>query len=826
MKKKGGKVATRRADGSVSLRVCKEPTGERKAVKASTMGWRRFWVLAAVHVVMIGHIVQWVVTGSTLSPIEPSESMHTLERGAINAGFVFFSLAILSTLVFGRFVCGWGCHIIALQDACRWLMLKVGVRPKPFRSRLLIFVPLGLALYMFVWPNFKRWVLFPMLDWMDVAAPVWLKPVAPFGGFETEFIVEDFWATFAAWPVAIPFLLVVGFASVYFLGAKGFCTYGCPYGGFFAPVEQWSPMRIRVTDACEGCGHCTAACSSNVRVHEEVRDYGMVIDPGCMKCLDCVSVCPNDALYVGFGRPAKFAKPRDAEAAERWEMVRERRGRTLDASWAEEIVVIVSFVMLFWAYRGMMGLVPMLMAVGIAGIGAFAVLMGLKMLREPNVRIQQVQLKIKGKVRPGGWVFAVMLVALLGAGTWSGIVRGHRWHAEMMHASILVPSGALLQVEFQPAASDVARAQRGLRSWAKADARRAGGFGWALTPDDLVQRAFLELVAGERATAEATLRLVIEKGRPTDGLVFEVVGVMLARGATDDEVMNLLDDALTRHPSLHVVRREIAQRAASVAGIESALEVWETAPTNVKESPRYWLERARFHAIVGQGEEARDALDRADEHAGKHKDASLILDRMELGMALGVSQAENLETLRNMRVRDAALLLRRATLEFQMQQEGAARESLEAALEHRTATASVLMNGAHGLWQQEPERALGYAREALRRVRHSPYETMQMAGGFLSIAMASGRPELVQEALDHVRSAVEMKPDDSYLMTMEAIIFATAGRLDEASQAMVRAATIGDRNAVLAQRAAELFAYIGKDAESQEWSRRAAERAP
>ena len=22
--------------------------------------------------------------------------------------------------------------------------------------------------------------------------------------------------------------------------------------------------------------------------------YGMVVDPGCMKCMDCVSVCPND----------------------------------------------------------------------------------------------------------------------------------------------------------------------------------------------------------------------------------------------------------------------------------------------------------------------------------------------------------------------------------------------------------------------------------------------------------------------------------------------------------------------------------------------------
>src|SRR5262249_34687138 len=119
-----------------------------------------------------------------------------------------------------------------------------------------------------------------------------------------------FWATFPGWVMTIATFAVCGFAIVWFLGAKGFCTYGCPYGAIFGVVDQLAPVRIRVTDACEGCGHCTAVCSSNVRVHQEVRDFGAVVDPGCMKCLDCVSVCPKDALYVGIGRPALLTKPR------------------------------------------------------------------------------------------------------------------------------------------------------------------------------------------------------------------------------------------------------------------------------------------------------------------------------------------------------------------------------------------------------------------------------------------------------------------------------------------------------------------------------------
>ena len=35
----------------------------------------------------------------------------------------------------------------------------------------------------------------------------------------------------------IPFLFIVGFMTVYFLGSKGFCTYGCPYGGVFGIAD-------------------------------------------------------------------------------------------------------------------------------------------------------------------------------------------------------------------------------------------------------------------------------------------------------------------------------------------------------------------------------------------------------------------------------------------------------------------------------------------------------------------------------------------------------------------------------------------------------------
>ncbi|MEM9412849.1 MAG: 4Fe-4S binding protein [Planctomycetota bacterium] len=75
--------------------------------------------------------------------------MYALEMGHLNAGTIFFAAAILSTVIFGRFFCGWACHIVALQDMCSYLLKRTGIRLKPLRSRLLVLMPFLVAFYMF-----------------------------------------------------------------------------------------------------------------------------------------------------------------------------------------------------------------------------------------------------------------------------------------------------------------------------------------------------------------------------------------------------------------------------------------------------------------------------------------------------------------------------------------------------------------------------------------------------------------------------------------------------------------------------------------------------
>ena len=109
---------------AVSLTVL--PGAPKPKSKPSRASRWRAGVLIGLHVLFAAHVAHYLSTGSTISPLEPSEGMEAVKHNIINTGAVFFLLAILATAIFGRFFCGWGCHIIALQDLCSWLLGKIG----------------------------------------------------------------------------------------------------------------------------------------------------------------------------------------------------------------------------------------------------------------------------------------------------------------------------------------------------------------------------------------------------------------------------------------------------------------------------------------------------------------------------------------------------------------------------------------------------------------------------------------------------------------------------------------------------------------------------
>ncbi len=601
-------------------------TGGRP-LRVSRFAVRRALVLVGVHLLIALHIGHWLAGNATLTPIEPSEAMEFSKHGLVNAGLVFFGLAAASTAVLGRWFCGWACHMVALQDLCRWALERIGIRPRPLRSSVLAIIPLCAFTYMFLMPVLYRMLTPASADHGWYAATVWTT--------------TDFWKTFPGWGGALVTFGVCGFAAVYVLGAKGFCTYGCPYGALFGVADTVAPLRIRVTDACAACGHCTAVCTSNVRVHEEVRRFGHVVDPGCMKCLDCVAACPNQALFVGWSdrvtRPAARRAPlnwRDGALAWLFGMAALSVFAGHDLAFAlrpidalalallalpagvvgalgapfaaarrdavAEVLLAALFLLAALALRGAYGLVPFLCTLGLAAIVALLLSRLLLATLRPNVSLFGWVLRHHGRFRPAAGGATLLALAAIGLIGDAGLRQMQQYRAAWLEARLIDLSAqrAAGRSDSTLHAELIAGYQRlTLLRPHDADAYLAGGL--LLTElsrfreaDDLYQR-------GLRETNEPARLLT------NYGLLAAVQGDLKT-------ALRRFEQAAAADETLAAPLRAAGQAHAAMGDVEAALaaleRAWAREPTDVDSA----LLAAQLSIQRGDRASARVWIDRLD----------------------------------------------------------------------------------------------------------------------------------------------------------------------------------------------------------------------
>ncbi len=552
MTREGQTATERHCDGTKkpgSLPLPVLGTNKPSKIRKSRSGRWRAISLTAVHVLMIAHLGHYLYAGKTLSPVEPSETMYTLRNGELNAGAIFFLVAMMSVAIFGRFFCGWGCHLLAYQDLCAWLMKRIGIKPQPFRSRLMLWIPFGAAVYMFLWPTFAR-VFLPEL-------------VNPFPGFSNHLMTTEYWKTFPGPVFSVLTVIACGFVAVYFLGSKAFCSYSCPYGGFFAPIDKLSAGRILVTDACEQCGHCTATCTSNVRVHEEVKHYGMVVDPGCMKCMDCVSVCPNDALYFGFTKPSLKKKLTGQSKPRKY----------YDLSLGAEVVFLVIFLAAMVSFRGIYGGPPFLMALPLGALTAFLCFRLWAMIRKPTVRIQNLKLKTAGRMATSGYAFSAIGLCWVIFTAHCGFIQYHRHLGQHYRNQHLRTSHNPL-----PNQDDIIKSS--YDHFMVVDAY--GLFDWAQIKVGLASYHYFR---HEDVPAETYLEEALAIAPESMNILNELVRLRFSQGKVDEalatleQVLELDPDNATAHFNLGGNLRRLGHYEKAVVHLEKAADL---LPENVQ----------------------------------------------------------------------------------------------------------------------------------------------------------------------------------------------------------------------------------------------------
>ncbi|MBL4698798.1 MAG: 4Fe-4S binding protein, partial [Phycisphaerales bacterium] len=806
--------------------------------RTKTGRWRAI-VLIMVNVLMVAHLIQWLIAGTTIAPIEPSEAMETLEVGMINAGAILFALTFLSTLILGRFFCGWLCHMVALQDLCAYMMNRIGIRPKPFRSRLLILFPFALGMYMFVWPTFKRLALAPILKSASIDWPAWLRPVEPISKYSTELIVDDFWATMPPWFIAVPFLFICGFAAVYFLGAKGFCTYGCPYAAFFKPMDKVAPLRVRVDDSCEQCGYCTSVCTSNVRVSEEVRDFGMVVDAGCMKTLDCISACPNDALSLGFGKPALGAKPRSPET---YIEAKAKRARRYDLSIGQEVFASVLFLWFFFATRGLLDAVPMLLAGGLAAIGVMIVMTTIKLFGEQNARLYSRQLKLQGKLKPAGFVMILVAIVFVFASVWSGHAKAMRWRGDVHYAGSSLPTSVLMRTEFEPSPAQRKQAESAVWAYQRGDSFNNGGYGWKLSAEHRLRLSYFLGVLGHHQQAYDQLVQVIEDGSPTDQLVIQAGQLLIiAINANPPEqepeggfesykrtkLLDLYARSLEMHPELHAIRAELARSAFSVGEHEKAQAYWET--TEFDDDPAFFLAQAGYTSFTGEMGQTRVLYDRAIELAMELDEPEALLidiaraamqNRM-IDLALELAQRavdfEDATTLTWLAAGEIANMVGQSELGKERALHALTMPGVDRPMVQIRAANVLALPG-------DTDRTRELLKDAAERA-DDPFEVAYIARGMVFAGRSLGDQLMLDQGLEFFKGVTRSYPDLYVLGYDYALLLYQLGHQQEAADELVRVAELDSNNALFAKRAGEILRVVGDEESAAKWTEEAQKRA-
>jgi ferredoxin-type protein NapH len=190
-------------------------------------------------------------------------------------------------VVLGRLVCGWLCPFGLIQE----LLYRIHSRKVRIGPTRLRFLKYGMLVVLVI--------LMPLLvrDAFGVGDPWFCKLVCPAGTLEAALPLMALNASLrgaAGWLFAWKASLLVAAVAASVVVYRPFCRFVCPLGAIYGLFNRISFVQLACDHAsCTQCGACADVCRMGVdpSVH--------ATDPECIRCSDCVAVCPVHALSLG-----------------------------------------------------------------------------------------------------------------------------------------------------------------------------------------------------------------------------------------------------------------------------------------------------------------------------------------------------------------------------------------------------------------------------------------------------------------------------------------------------------------------------------------------
>ncbi len=312
-------------------------------------------------------------------PLLAFSTMISLRKIVLPLLWYALPITVLSVLL-GRVFCGWICPMGTMIDVCERVFRIRGRRQTPALRGFKFYILIALLVTMVV-PAAHRasqdlglsqsvglsgvYLMDPIaivtrtFAWTGLPAAQWAAQMASdtVTGWSYADVVQRHPALDRALaPVQIGLgaiarpaysrlglIALVIFAGIVALGRyekRYWCRNLCPLGALLAFFGKLSPMRLAISDKCNGCLRCAAECkvgaidgrepnltpsllsarkeeaktdSQDTPGRREVRSP-RISDLNCIECYSCIAVCPQRAISLragGFGARAPEAMHED-----------------------------------------------------------------------------------------------------------------------------------------------------------------------------------------------------------------------------------------------------------------------------------------------------------------------------------------------------------------------------------------------------------------------------------------------------------------------------------------------------------------------------------